>query len=213
MRRILTVTLALVVLSIASHAGARSDGWTPLWNGRDLSGWQQVGPGKFVVENGALKTVGGMGLLWYTERKIGNAVLRVVFKPESPESNAGVFIRIPDRPTEPWMPVHKGYEVQIANSGDDHHVTGVLYSFTKAQARPAKPGEWNTMEITLNGPRTIVHINGVLVTDFTEGAAVRPASEGDPERGPRPAEGYIGLQNHGDQDVVWFREVSVRPVR
>ena len=38
---------------------------------------------------------------------------------------------------EEWMPVHYGYEVQIDNepekSGeDDHHVTGTLYSLTKA---------------------------------------------------------------------------------
>jgi hypothetical protein len=103
--------------------------------------------------------------------------------------------------------------VQIDDSGDDHHVTGVLYSFTKAMARPTKPGEWNTMEVTLDGPRTMVRINGTLVTDFTEGAPVRQASTGEPERGRRPHEGYIGLQNHGDDDKVWFKEVSVRRLR
>ena len=112
------------------------------------------------------------------------------------------------------MPVHKGYEVQIAGTGDEHHTTGALYSFTKVLARPAKVGEWNTMEITLDGPRTRIHVNGTLVTDFTEGSPVRPlGSPNEPARGPRPAEGYIGLQNHDDDDVVWFREVSVRPLR
>ena len=35
---------------------------------------------------------------------------------------------------------------------------------------------------------------------------------GDPERGPRPRAGYIGLQNHDERSVVHFKEVAVRPV-
>lgn len=30
--------------------------------------------------------------------------------------------------------------------------------------------------------------------------------------GPRPSEGYIGLQNHSDKDLVYFKEVSLRPL-
>jgi len=204
--------LARVAAGAPMHAAGDGD-WTPLWNGKDLSGWQQVGPGRFVVEDGMLRTEGGMGLLWYTPRRIGDAVLRIVFKPEKPKSNSGIFIRIPEAPTEPWRPVHTGYEVQIYGSGDDHHTAGVLYSFTRAKARPVRPGEWNTMEITLDGPRTLVHLNGTLVTDFTEGQPVAEASKGDPARGPRPLTGYIGLQNHGKDDVVWFRDIAVRELR
>jgi hypothetical protein len=215
MRVISIVLLAVVTLIVPARPQAQSDGgWTPLWNGRDLTGWEHVGPGRFEVKDGALRTVGGMGLLWYTPKKIGKSVLRIVYKPEKMDSNSGVFIRIPTEPDEPWMPVHKGYEIQIAGTGDDYHTTGVLYSFTKALTRPAKAGEWNTMEVVLDGPRTTVHVNGTLVTNFTEGSPVRPlGSPDEPERGPRPAEGYIGLQNHGDDDVVWFKEVSVRPLR
>jgi len=93
------------------------------------------------------------------------------------------------------------------------HVTGVLYSLTRAMARPGKPGEWNEMEITLDGPRTVVFVNGVKVTDYREGEAVPPkAHTWEPDRGPRAEEGYIGLQNHSDKDVVWFKEVSIRPL-
>ena len=214
MRRFALLMTPIVLLAATIPLNAQSGGeWAHLWNGQDLRGWEHVGPGKFTTENGTLKTDGGMGLLWYSSKKIGNAVLRIVFKPEKADANAGVFIRIPARPSEPWMPVHKGYEVQIDESGDDYHVTGVLYSFTKAMARPTKPGEWNTMEITLDGPRTIVRINGTLVTDFKEGDSVGEAKKGEPERGPRPEEGYIGLQNHSDRDRVWFKEVSVRRLR
>jgi hypothetical protein len=194
----------------ASPEPRKSGGWKQLFNGKDLTGWEHVGPGKFLVENRLLKSEGGMGLLWYTKEKIGNAVIRVVYKPEKKDSNSGVFIRIPERPTEPWMPVNKGYEVQIDDEPDDYHVTGVLYSVTKAMARPGKPGEWNTMEITLDGPRTIVELNGVKITDYTEGQPVPPKKHPwEPDRGPRPNEGYIGLQNHSGKDTVYFKEVAV----
>jgi hypothetical protein len=70
------------------------------------------------------------------------------------------------------------------------------------------------MEITLEGPRTIVFVNGVKVTDYTEGQPVPPKQfDFSPERGPRPNEGYIGLQNHTDNDIVFFKEVAVKPLR
>ena len=70
------------------------------------------------------------------------------------------------------------------------------------------------MEITLDGPKTIVYLNGVKVADFKEGDPV-PAKKFDfePNRGPRPESGYIGIQNHSDADVVFFKEVSVKPLK
>jgi hypothetical protein len=205
--------LAVLIAVVALADAARAEGPRQLWNGKDLDGWTQVGPGRFVMQDGALKTTGGMGLLYWNGGKLGDVVIRVVYKTEKKQSNAGVFIRIPEEPQEPWMPVNRGYEVQINDSEDDHHVTGVLYSLTKAKARPGRPGEWNTMEITLDGPRTRVTVNGELVTDYSEGDAVPPkAKPYEPDRGSRPEAGYIGLQNHGDEDVVLFKEISVRPL-
>ena len=188
--------------------------WRPLFNGRDLDGWQHVGPGELVVEDAVLKTSGGMGLLWYTREKFADVVVRVVYRNPG-GANSGVFIRIPEPPTEPWMPVNRGYEVQIHDrpNASEYHCTGVLYSLTPAAARPGRPDEWNTMEITLRGAQTTIDVNGVRVTDYTEGQPVPPKmKEWEPDRGPRPLAGYIGLQNHGQKDVVFFREVSVRSV-
>jgi hypothetical protein len=143
-----------------------------------------------------------------------------VYKMEKFNSNSGVFIRIPIEPREEWMPVFYGYEVQIDNhpetsKEDDYHITGTLYSLTKPLAKPGKPGpQWNTMEITLDGPRTIVTVNGHKVTDYTEGQPTPPRKfDFEPQRGIRPNEGYIGLQNHGDNDVAFFKEVSVKPLK
>lgn len=70
------------------------------------------------------------------------------------------------------------------------------------------------MEITLDGPHTSVVLNGVKVTDYTEGNPV-PAKKFDfePQRGPRPNAGYMGLQNHSDNDVVFFKEVAMKPLK
>ncbi len=225
------LSLLALILLLALHLAAQSDGWIQLFNGRNLDGWKHVGPGSMIVENGLMRTHGGMGLLYWTSGPVGNCTIRVVFKMRDENDNSGVFIRIPIEPREPWMPVHYGYEVQIDNhpetSGEDeYHVTGTLYSLTKPLAKPGKPGpEWNTMEITLDGPRTIVVLNGAKVTDYTEGDPVPPKKfwfEG--ERGRRPMIGWIGLQNHGnydeqkgkyeseDADVVFFKEVAMKPL-
>jgi hypothetical protein len=199
---------------------AESQEWKQLFNGKDLAGWKHVGPGEMTVEDGLIRTHGGMGLLYWTGQKFSNCMIRVVFRMRDENDNSGVFIRIPVEPHEAWMPVHYGYEVQIDNhpeksDEDDYHITGALYSLTKPMAKPAKPGpEWNTMEITLDGPRTIVFVNGVKVTDYTEGQPVPEKKFSfEPERGRRPDEGYIGLQNHNEKDVVFFKEVSWKKLK
>ena len=189
--------------------------WRPVFDGRSTNGWAQVGPGWFEFQNGELITRGGMGLFWYKREKLSNCQVRVMFKPTHSNDNSGVFVRIPHAPTNEWDAVHHGYEVQIADDGDDWHRTGSLYSLTRTRNRVvSKIGEWNEMLITLQGPVTRVHINGVLVTDYSEGDPVPlKADEHEPERGPRPLAGFLGLQNHDTNSVVRFREVSVRTLK
>jgi hypothetical protein len=212
--------LIITLLALAIAPGrAFSAEWKQLFNGKDLTGWQQVGPGNFVVEDGLLKTTGGMGLLYWKGGKIANSVIRVVFKTTHDDDNSGVFIRIPIEPREEWMPVNYGEEVQIYAAGDEHHCTGVIYSLTTAMARSSKPpGEWNTMEITLDGPHTVIVLNGQKVTDYTEGQPVPERSKSyEPQRGRRPNAGYIGLQNHPREDKsdsgVYFKEVAVKALK
>ena len=221
MRRLLLITgLAVAATAFTIAAAPQKSEWKPLFNGKDLTGWKHVGPGGDTVEDGLIKTRGGMGLLYWTGGKVGNCRIRVVFKMRDTNDNSGVFIRIPIEPREEWMPVHYGYEVQIDNhpetsNEDDHHITGTLYSLTEPLAKTGKPGpEWNTMIITLDGPHTTVVLNGVKVTEFTEGDPV-PAKKFsfEPERGPRPQEGYIGLQNHSENDVVFFKEVALKMLK
>jgi hypothetical protein len=154
-------------------------------------------------------------MLWYSRSKIANKTLRVIYKLSGSRGNSGVFIRIPSAPPDESFAVHHGVEIQIDDRDDHWHCTGVLYSMTRALSRPAKPpGEWNTMEISLDGPRTIVKVNGSLVTDYDGTAPVpRRAFPYEPERRQRPESGYIGLQHHDDRAVVWFRQISLHPLR
>lgn len=185
--------------------------WKPLFNGKDVTGWKHVGPGSFSVEDGMLKTSGGMGLLWYTPQKFGDTTVRVVFKTTTEHDNSGVYIRLPEPPPDPWYGVHNGYEVQVDAAGDDWHCTGALYSLSKATKRTQKPlGEWNTMDIVLKGQQTTVFLNGERVNDFSGTQAVPPRKQWfEPVRGPRPDSGFIGLQNHDGQSTIYFKEISV----
>jgi hypothetical protein len=221
----LCLTISLLLLLGQSNVKAQTskkkvmaNGWKQLFNGKDLTGWKHVGKGSSMVEDSMIRTHGGMGLLYWTGGKLSNCTIRVVYKMQKSNSNSGVFIRIPIEPREEWMPVFYGYEVQIDNhpetsNEDDYHITGTLYSLTKPLAKPGKPGpEWNTMEITLDGLRTIVYVNGEKVTDYKEGDATPERKfDFEPMPGRRPNAGYIGLQNHGD-DVVYFKEVAVKPL-
>src|SRR5207249_6757424 len=212
--------LAIVLIVFLHSSRSQSTEWKQLFNGKDLTGWKHVGPGGMTVEDGLMKTHGGMGLTYWTGGKIGKCKLRVVFKMRDFNDNSGVYIRIPIEPREPWMPVHYGYEVQIDNhpetsNEDYYHVTGTLYSLTKPLAKPGKPGpEWNSMVITLDGLHTIVALNDVTVSDYTEGQPVPERKfDFEPQRGRRPNEGYFGLQNHSEDDVVFFKEVSMEPLK
>lgn len=201
-------SLALTSAAFAQPAASRQ-----LFNGRDLTGWSWVDHESFRVEDGMIRTQGTKGMLWYHE-KIGNAKLRVVYKMTAPDGNSGIFIRIPNEPKTERDAIHYGIEVQIDDRDNDWHCTGVLYSMTKALARPSKPaGEWNTMDITLSGLRTIVHVNGVKVTDYDGVSPVPERTKSyEPERRPRPESGYIGIQNHDERAVLYFKEVSVAPL-
>ncbi len=217
--RTLTLIVGGLLACLPSLAASTCDSsdWKQLFNGKDLTGWKHVDKGNMTVENGLIQTHGGMGLLYWTGGPVGNCVIRVVYRMRDENDNSGVYIRIPVEPREAWMPVNYGYEVQIDNQPekskeDEYHVTGTLYSLTKPMARPGKPGpQWNTMEITLDGLRTMVSVNGVKVTDYTEGQPVPPRKfPFEPLHGPRPAEGWFGLQNHSDNDIVFFKEVAIR---
>lgn len=202
---------------IAALPLAAADG-KELFNGKDLTGWELLAPqghAPFAVEKGLMHSTGYKGDAVYTVEKIGSATIHVVYQMSNEKGNSGVFIRIPVLPKTEADGINKGIEVQIDDRDNDYHCTGVLYSMTKAKARPSKgPGVWNTMDITLDGPRTIVKVNGVLVTDYDGVSPVPPKVQPwEPDRGPRPNEGYIMLQAHDPSAIIAFKQISVEPLK
>lgn len=121
-----------------------------------------------------------------------------------------------ERDEGPWYAVHHGYEVQIADAGDEWHRTGSIYSLARSAATSKKaPGEWKTMIVTLTGTRIMVDLDGQRITSLdTASPNLPPRTQWhEPKREPkRPEAGYLGLQNHDPGDIVWFKEVSVRPL-
>jgi len=63
-----------------------------------------------MVEDGRIRTYGGMGLLYWTGGKLGNCVIRVLYKMRDFDNNSGVFLRIPIEPSGRMDAVHYGYE-------------------------------------------------------------------------------------------------------
>jgi hypothetical protein len=128
-----------------------------------------------------------------------------------------IFREASEKEQGPWYAVHHGYEVQICDTGDAFHRTGAVYSLAKSAVAPKKPStEWKTMMITLKGDTGLVDIDGQRTTTFDPAGKDVPNKQQwyEPNREPkRPSAGYIGLQNHDPGDVVYFKEVSVRPLK
>jgi hypothetical protein len=95
------------------------------------------------------------------------------------------------------------------------HRTGALYSLTKAEPLEPPTGEWRTMVITLLKKQVFVDVDGKRISSFDPDSKDVPPRRNwtEPKRdAARPEVGYIGLQNHDPGDVVYFKEVSVRPL-
>ncbi|MGW4226814.1 ThuA domain-containing protein [Streptomyces bauhiniae] len=193
----------------AAQADCRPEnGYRRLFDGTSLEGWRQAGPGSFTLSaDGTLTSSGGMGLLWYADSGVASYSLKLDWRITG-DGNSGVFVGFPPS-DDPWSAVDNGYEVQIDATDVPEKTTGSVYGFQSADlaARDRAlnpPGEWNTYEIRVEGERLRIWLNGVPVNDFTNT---------DPARSLR--DGHIGIQNHGADDQVSFRDVRIKelPVR
>ena len=115
-----------------------------------------------------------------------------------------------------WWAVHHAYEVQICDTGDPFHRTGAIYSLAKAAELPKRDaGEWRAMIITLDKDLITIDVDGKRITRFDPSGKDVPQERKwtEPRREPkRPQVGYIGLQVHDPGDLVWFKDVSVKPL-
>src|SRR5215218_6649678 len=107
-----------VAIVLAANAGittsAAAQNAQTLLDGRSLNGWQQIGAGRFVVEqDGGIVGEGGPGLLVYTGRTFGNFVLDLDYRADSPGARAGIVVRVPEQPKTRDDALKAGYAVAI----------------------------------------------------------------------------------------------------
>ena len=177
--------------------------WVSLFNGKDLSGWDKIGKEKWVVEDGAIYGEGITDEYGYlaTQKTYRDFHLRLSFKCEA-DGNSGVYIHTSFKPGTPT--VTAGRQIEIDRTLNHH--TGGLYGDGKgwvAWPRPEtetiiRPNDWNDMLIQVEGNHYVVHLNGMLVLDFTYPS-------------PEAEEGVIALQLHsGGQGRMRFKDIFVR---
>jgi hypothetical protein len=169
-------------------------------------GWNHYGPGYFELdrENGVLTAHGGMGLLWYAVKEFSDFELELEFKCSQPNSNSGVFLRVPGVPSSDDY-IYHSFEIQIDDSQEGIHHTGAAYDAEAPTCSASRPtGEWNRFVISFVGDRIRVELNGEAILDWQ--AEPRGKVEDFASRG------YIGLQNHDDESPVYFRNIRVREI-
>jgi len=172
------------------------------YNGRYTKhGWNHYGPGYFELdsETGVLTARGGMGLLWYGVKEVGNFILELEYMCADEQTNSGVFLRVPGVPSSNDY-IYHSWEIQISHPGEGVHRNGAVYD-AEAPSEPAgnPPGEWNSMKITFQGNRIGVEVNGTAVIDWEAEPRGKIEDFAD--------SGYIGLQNHDDRSPVYFRNI------
>jgi len=166
----------------------------------NLHGWKMCGQGRFDLIDNMIISNGGMGLLWYKEKKFRDFILKVHWKTSAKGDNSGIFVRFSDPNDDPWNAVNTGYEIQIydAEPEDENarHRTGAVYDFAPPSMYASnEPGKWNIFEIHAIGQNYAVILNDVRITEFT---------------GNRQLEGYIGLQNHDVGSKVCFGKIAIK---
>ncbi|MGA6163587.1 ThuA domain-containing protein [Amycolatopsis magusensis] len=189
----------------ACEPTAPEAGYTSLFDGTEASAanWKMAGPGSFEIQaDCSWKTVGGMGLLWHKEEY--NAYSLKLDWKLAGDDNSGVFVGFPDPGNDPWVAVNQGQEIQIDATDAPDRTTGAIYGFkgadiAKRDAALKPPGEWNAYELVVAGQTIKVVLNGVVINEYTETDPARDLSQG-----------FIGLQNHGNDDDTFFRNVRIK---
>lgn len=186
---------------IELSSAERRQGFRPLFNGRDLTGWHlrhSDGKASWSVQNGMLVNSGG-GTDLVTDAVFGDHVVRYEYLVPK-NGNSGFYLR-------------GLYEIQVSDDFEgkktDIHGNGAVYDKILPTAFASRPaGQWQQAEATLIGNRVTVVLNGVKVIDNTPiegitGLALENIKPSDP--------GPFFLQ--GDHSAVAFRNIRVKPLR
>ena len=217
MRCILLLSVCLVALPFVAAADkGNEEGFVPLFNGKDLSGWKQYASTKDVwAADGDMIVCKGDGGGWLgTEREYADFVLRLEYRLTA-AGNSGVYIRAP----ETGHISRVGMEIQILDDNhpnyaklDFYQYTGSIYHVVPPLRRVGKPaGEWNALEIRALGRQVVVVHNGKKIVDADLDACLKDEAVAKEHPGLKRTTGRIGLQSHSER--VEFRNVRVKEVK
>jgi HEAT repeat protein len=193
----------------------KAEGFISLFNGRDLDGWTG-NTGGYVVKDGRIVTDperGGGNL--FTTGEYGDFVLRFEFN-LTPAANNGLGIRAPLEGDAAYA----GMEIQILEDGSPaywnlrpYQVHGSVYGVCPAKRGVLRPvGEWNTEEVSAQGSRVKVVVNGTTVLDADISKAGSGGTmDGRDHPGLRRSRGHIGFLGHGS--IVEFRNIRIRELK
>ena len=220
----------LCLLTFASFANDRpkGDAWTPLFDGKTLSGWttasgKPVEPGKgWSVEDGMLVRSGHGGDI-YTADEYADFELKLEWK-LSPGVNSGIKYRVTKY--EPGGLLGPEYQlIDEATTGRDGDLgsTASLYVLKAPEGKKINPpGQWNETRIIARGTKLEHHLNGVKVVEIDTASdefkqRVAKSKFAKVEGFARNKSGRIMLQDHAsgsretrDKDVIWFRNIQIR---
>jgi len=207
----LLLAAAIVVGPARSDEVKPPEGFTSLFNGKDLTGWKATGKmDVWGVDNGVIYVEKGGGGWLLTEKEFGDFELRLEYK-MSAKANSGVALRTP---TE-GDPAYVGMEIQLIDDEGwpgklaDYQHTGSIYDVVPASKTNNKAiGEWNSMRIVCSGSKVTVEVNGQTVVD----ANLEDSKEKKGARHPglSRGKGHVGFQSYNTR--VEFRNVFLKPL-
>ena len=208
----------LHALLVATALVGPETGFTALFDGTSLKGWQGDTVGYQVVDSTIAvvpSATGGTnpGFL-FTQQPWDNFELRFEFK-LTPGANNGLALRWPGK----GDPAYEGMEVQILDNGHPSYANlkpwqyhGSIYGVAAARRGCLKPtGKWNDETVICDGRRITVILNGHVLVDVDLDEVTRAGTiDGRPHPGLAHPSGYIGFCGHGS--AVSFRNIRIRPL-
>lgn len=207
----IALTAVTTALTLSSSFAAE-EGFTQIFNGKNLDGWKLVGgrgPGYVVQDETIICPANGGGNL-FTEKEYSNFILRFDVK-LTPAANNGVGIRAPYEGDAAYM----GMEIQVLDN--EHKVYeklqpwqyhGSVYGIFPAKRGFQKaPGEWNTEEIKADGRHITVTLNGTVIVDEDLNTVTNPGTILS-HPGMLRDTGHIGFLGHGSE--VAFRNIRIK---
>jgi hypothetical protein len=206
--RLLAIGVVIVGLSLPATAEEKKadDGFKPLFNGKDMTGWKTFGvkDDTFKVVDGVIHCNGKPNGYFYTEKPYKNYTIRYDWRypaeqPEKTTLNSGLLVHIQE-PHKVW-PYCIEAQGAYANHGTIYFVSwpkdakkGTAKHDADARKKALKPKEeWHTTEMTCKADGSfVVKINGIEVS----------TGQSDLK------EGMIGFQSEGA--AIEFKNIKIK---